>query len=715
MRIKHLFVFLVVLALGSAVTVCSTARPAAALGFGVPTSVSSDANPSHIGQNVTFTATVTAPLAFGNVVFFDGATILHAVTVLTPNFDGTCPFCLPNGTSSASFSTSSLSSGAHSITAAAAGTPFGTSLSAPFTQTVQGATTSTTVTGVPAPPTVFGQRVTFTATVVANPSSVGTPTGSAQFTDNGADMGTQTLSDGSASVTTSNLSVGGHTIMAVYTSDNLNFLGSTGTWSQQVDMASTMTGITSNAAPSVFGQPITLTATVAAVAPGAGTPTGTVTFAEGTTSLDTAPVGGGQATVTTSRLSVGAHALTATYGGDGNFKSSTANMSQTVNQGPTSTTVSSSANPSVFGQKVTFTATVCPAPPSTAPSQPPSGTVAFTAESAPTPFDTETISGTSAPPGCESATSAPNGSFSVTTHAITVTYQGDANFLSSLGVLVGGQVVNKAPTAIALTTAPNPSFFGDGVILTATVAVPPPGAGIPTGTVTFADGTTVLATRPLAPTGQATFTTAGLQVGTHNLAASFSGDGNFLPSASTAVPQLVRCLTVVTGKVNGGLTVTGSTCVNNATINGGIVVRPGAALSLDSSTVNGGVSSSGAKAVTMCSSSIHGAGTVSATSGFVLIGDNGDDGFSCVGNDLRGNLTLTANAGQLELGGNQVHGGASISGTTGIGPSVENLVTEIEGNQVSGQLSCTNNTPSPTNDGSPNPSTGGNTGQCTGL
>jgi hypothetical protein len=171
-------------------------------------------------------------------------------------------------------------------------------------------------------------------------------------------------------------------------------------------------------------------------------------------------------------------------------------------------------------------------------------------------------------------------------------------------------------------------------------------------------------------------------------------------------------MTVVTGKVNGGLTVTGSTCVNNATVNGGITVLPGAALSLNSSTVHGGVTSAHGKAVTFCASLIDGSSTVSSTTGFVLIGDNGDDGYSCGGNDLRGTLNLSANAGQIELGGNQIKGGASISGTSGVGPTVENLITEIEGNRISGQLSCSNNNPAPTDGGSPNSATGGGVGQC---
>lgn len=713
MRFKHVIVFLVALALGASLAVRATTRPAAAA-QGAPTSISSSNNPSRLGESVTFSATVQGVvpnLPLGGVIFLDNGAPMNAPAILVPNFVTFCK-CIPDGSSTAQFSTSSLSGGAHVIIATAL-SQYGPSASDPLLQTVRGATTTTVVTAAPSPPTVFGQSVTFTATVTANPSSAGTPTGSVQFSDNGSSLGgPQAVTGGAASVSAPSLTVGAHNIVADYTTDSDTFVGSSGSASQQVDMASTMTGLASTANPSVFGQAITLTATVAAVAPGAGTPTGTLTFSDGAATLTSTSLTGGQATFTSAGLSVGSHNVTATYNGDGDFKSSSASFSQTVNQAPTSTSVTSSANPTVFGQKVSFTATVCPLPPSAAPTQLPSGTVTITADGASTPFDTQTISTTSAPPGCQSATTVPVGSFSVATHAIAVAYQGDANFLASSTTLAGGQVVNKAPTATALVSAPNPSLFGDAATLTATITVPPPGAGTPTGTVTFSDRGFVLGTSPLTAAGQATFTTAGLQVGTHALVATYGGDGNFLASTSPTTSHTVRCLTVVTGKVNGGLTVSGSTCVNNATVDGGITVRPGAALSLVNSTVNGGVTSSGAKAVTFCADLVHAATMISTTSGFVLIGDNGDDGFACAGNDLRGDVTLTANAGQIELGGNLVKGGAAISGTTGSGPSVENQATEIEGNHISGHLSCSANTPAPIDDGSPNESTAGGQGQC---
>ena len=92
---------------------------------------------------------------------------------------------------------------------------------------------------------------------------------------------------------------------------------------------------------------------VIAASPGTGTPTGTVTFKDGSTTLGTGTLSGGTATFSTSQLAVGPNSITAVYGGDTNFTTSTSSaLTQTVNQDGTTTTVTSSANPSVFGQTV---------------------------------------------------------------------------------------------------------------------------------------------------------------------------------------------------------------------------------------------------------------------------------------------------------------------------------------------------------------------------
>src|SRR5207244_1932915 len=211
-------------------------------------------------------------------------------------------------------------------------------------------------------PSVFGQSVMFTATVSAVAPGAGTPTGTVQFRDGAANLGSPvTLTGGSASFSTSALSVGGHSITAVYSGDASFNTSTSAVLTQTVNKANTSTTVTSSVNPSVFGQSVSFTATVAAVAPGAGTPSGTVQFTiDGVNfGAPVALVGGSATSGSTSTLTVGAHSVTGIYSGDANFNTSTsAVLTQTVNKANTSTTVVSSVNPSVFGQSVMFTATV---------------------------------------------------------------------------------------------------------------------------------------------------------------------------------------------------------------------------------------------------------------------------------------------------------------------------------------------------------------------
>ena len=97
----------------------------------------------------------------------------------------------------------------------------------------------------------------------------------------------------------------------------------------------TTTALTSSPNPSIFGQLVTLTANVSTTSPGAGTPSGTVTFFDGNTSIQTVDISSGQATLTTSSLLGGPRLITAKYNGDNNFKSSTSTaLTQAVSEQP---------------------------------------------------------------------------------------------------------------------------------------------------------------------------------------------------------------------------------------------------------------------------------------------------------------------------------------------------------------------------------------------
>jgi hypothetical protein len=92
-----------------------------------------------------------------------------------------------------------------------------------------------------------------------------------------------------------------------------------------------------------------------------------------------------------------------------------------------------------------------------------------------------------------------------------------------------------ANTTVTLTSSQNPSQSDQPATFTATVT------GVsPTGTVTLKNGDTVLGTATLNASGQATFTTSSLSVGTHSITATYNGDANNSPSTSTALFQTVN-------------------------------------------------------------------------------------------------------------------------------------------------------------------------------
>jgi hypothetical protein len=176
---------------------------------------------------------------------------------------------------------------------------------------------------------VFGQAVTFTATVT---SSAGTPTGDVAFMEGTVTLGTGTLdADGRAGFTTSTLAVGNHTITAAYGGDGRFAASTAPAFSAAVNAAPTTTTVASSGSPSVVGQAVTFTATVGS---GASVPArGVVTFTIDGTAQPPVALDGGQAQFATSTLAVGTHAVTAAYSGDSNFSGSSGSLTvdQTVN------------------------------------------------------------------------------------------------------------------------------------------------------------------------------------------------------------------------------------------------------------------------------------------------------------------------------------------------------------------------------------------------
>lgn len=163
--------------------------------------LSSSVNPSSLGQDVTFTASLDVQGCTGTVNFYDGGNQIGYNYV---------------NNNSASIDTTSLSGGTHSITASYNGDSMCfPNTSGTLNQVVNGATPTVTLSSTPNPANV-GQTVTFTASL-----SITTCTGTVTFLDSGSGIGTGNVSNGSATLQTSSLAAGSHSMTASYGGDSI--------------------------------------------------------------------------------------------------------------------------------------------------------------------------------------------------------------------------------------------------------------------------------------------------------------------------------------------------------------------------------------------------------------------------------------------------------------------------------------------------------------
>jgi Bacterial Ig-like domain (group 3)/FG-GAP-like repeat len=226
------------------------------------------------------------------------------------------------------------------------------------------APTTTALTLSPASPTA-GQSVMFTA-MVAPTTSGGTATGNVTFLDGSTTLGTGTLSSGTASFTGS-LAAGTHSITASYGGDT-TYAGSVSaadnlTTGSAPTLAPTATQFTASPPTASSGTTINFKASVSETS-GTATPTGTVTFSDGSTAIGTGNLTSGVATFSTSSLSVGTHNITAAYGGDtANATSSSSTVVVTITAAPTGD-FTIALNPSMGsvspGASATSTITITP-------------------------------------------------------------------------------------------------------------------------------------------------------------------------------------------------------------------------------------------------------------------------------------------------------------------------------------------------------------------
>ncbi len=299
------------------------------------TALAAKPNPGLAGAPIAITATVTPNTG---TVAPTGA-VTFTATLGGVNVPLTNAANVPL-TSGAATINPSLAPGTYTITATysgntddAAGTP------ATLQLVVNAVTTTTTVTAKPSP-AVVGATITFTATVATNPAG-GTPTGAVTFTAAGPNgnvaLGSANLVAGVASVTSSTLPGGTYTITASY-AGNTDNAASSGTTTDTVGLIPTTTDL-STATVSSTDVLVAVVQNNGVVGP---TPTGTVTFSKGTTSIGSATLDADGVATLTPSLPTGNYTIVATYGGD------------TVHSPSTSGSIS------ITGSASNFTLTVTP-------------------------------------------------------------------------------------------------------------------------------------------------------------------------------------------------------------------------------------------------------------------------------------------------------------------------------------------------------------------
>jgi hypothetical protein len=318
---------------------------------GTTTSLQASPLSSVYGQSIALSAAVSpaagsSGVPTGSVTFYDGTINL-----------GTSPL----SGEIATLPVDNLTVGMDAITATYSGDPhFKPSPSSIVDVTVAKDETSVILTPSANPGGVF-QPITFEAVVSPLVPGSGTPTGSVTFYHGATDLGTATLVGGAATLPVGGLPAGTDAITASYGGDP-DFLEDT---SAPLDEAITTgtyftrTSLATSAKSAGAGQLVTLTATVTPAGPHSGSPAGSVTFMDGTTSLGTLPIHGEKAKLTISSLPLGQDSITVLYPGNSSFAGSVSPMLvETIGQTNTKTRLSSSRKSSTYGHAVNFSATV---------------------------------------------------------------------------------------------------------------------------------------------------------------------------------------------------------------------------------------------------------------------------------------------------------------------------------------------------------------------
>ena len=359
------------------------------------------------------------------------------------------------------------------------------------------------------------------------PPGKGTPKGSIQFQIEGNAVQTIPLDEkGHASFSTAAIEVGERLVTASFIGDT-NFNKSSSSLIQQVNKTTTKTALASSENPSIFGKSAVISAKVASSIK-EQVPSGDIQFL-----ADGLPIGRriplnekGEGQTTFPDLAGGNHQIAALYSGDGHFHPSNDLLTQQVNQGITTCTLTSSKNPSVYGSKVTYTAAVA------ADYAIPSGGVKFM-------IDGVTVAKQNLDPtGNANYTGA---IMDAGKHNVTASYEENSNFKGSSARLL--QAIDKASAEAAITSSGNPSVYGSPLAFSLVVS----SEGLqPKGSVQFLVDDKAVETKKLDSVGRASIQLNDLAAGERKITGAYQGSANFNPVSATVVQHIKKADTGIT-------------------------------------------------------------------------------------------------------------------------------------------------------------------------
>ncbi len=399
--------------------------------------------------------------------------ILNSLSVSVAS--GTAPLTAGSTNSTATVPlASSLAAGSYTVSVTYGGdTNYAASAAATTVAVVVGLVTPTIDWTQPAPIT-YGT----TLSGVLNASAVN---GSTVVPGSFAYKATPQAGNAGAVNGTTVLGAGSYTLTATFTpTDTSTYASASATVSLTVAKAAPAVALVASGNPVLSATAITFTATVSS---SSGTPSGSVSFYDGSMLLGSGTLTLGVAAYATSSLAAGAHSITAVYAGDSNFSTLTsAILTETVTAPTavvTTTTLTASPNPLADGQPATLTATVTPAPTGS-----PAGTISF--------YSGTTLlgSGTLNASGVATFTSS---SLVVGADSITAVYPGNAGFAASTSSAVSETVT----TAYTVTAPATPVPVAPGGAATIDITVPPLGGAF--------DSLVTLSATGLPPGATATF------------------------------------------------------------------------------------------------------------------------------------------------------------------------------------------------------------------